>query len=239
MSQSRQTQDRIRTFVQRIERLEEEIACMNADKSEVYKEAKGEGFDLPALRLVVSERRKRAKNPDTYQETRSLFEIYMRAVGEEVGTQDATRVRDLPPPTLSGGITVISDSTVTTINETPAPTSPPADGGLPQPSAPAEPVGAASTSGSGPGASIASEGTQPADETESPSLSAPEEAACLPPQAGRKTCPSGVLADETEGDGLAGDGDGAAVATPDDDISIPDFMRRDANNRAPFMEGAD
>lgn len=236
MSQSRQTHDRIRTFVQRIERLEEEIACMNADKSEVYKEAKGEGFDLPALRLVVSERRKRAKNPDTYQETRSLFEIYMRAAGEEVGTQDATRVRDLPPPTQTGAITVDPDTTVTIINETPAPDFSSADGGLPQPSVPAEPrVSAASTSGLGPaGPTSASEGTQPADETVSPSLSAPEEADCS--NAGGWARPSGVSADETEGDGLAGGGDGAAFATSDDGLSIPKFLKRDANNRAPWMD---
>lgn len=240
MSQSKAARDRIRTFVQRIERIDEELACMNADKSEVYKEAKGEGYDLAALRLVISERRKRAKNPDLYRETRSLFDLYMDAVEGSSGTDRATRVHDRLPPTQAMGVAADPDPNVTIINETPAPTTPPGvDGGQPQPSVPASlPEAAASTSDPGPVGQGVTEGAQPADQTQSPSLSAPEEADCS--VAGELIRPSGVSADETEGDGLAGGGDGAAVATfsdPDDDLSIPRFLRRDANNRAPWMEG--
>ena len=47
------TKDQLRAFVARIERLEEEKAALAADLREVYAEAKGNGFDVKALRAVV------------------------------------------------------------------------------------------------------------------------------------------------------------------------------------------
>ena len=45
--------DQLRTIVARIERLEEEKAALAADLREVYAEAKGNGFDVKALRTVI------------------------------------------------------------------------------------------------------------------------------------------------------------------------------------------
>jgi uncharacterized protein (UPF0335 family) len=45
--------DRLKTFIERIERLEEEKAALAADIREVYSEAKGEGFDAKIMRQVV------------------------------------------------------------------------------------------------------------------------------------------------------------------------------------------
>jgi uncharacterized protein (UPF0335 family) len=45
--------DQLRAFVARIERLEEEKAALAADLREVYAEAKGNGFDVKALRAVI------------------------------------------------------------------------------------------------------------------------------------------------------------------------------------------
>ena len=45
--------DQLRSFVARIERLEEEKAALAADLREVYAEAKGNGFDVKALRTVI------------------------------------------------------------------------------------------------------------------------------------------------------------------------------------------
>ena len=45
--------DRLRSFIERIERLEEEKAALTADIREVYAEAKGEGFDSKVMRQVV------------------------------------------------------------------------------------------------------------------------------------------------------------------------------------------
>ena len=45
--------DRLRTIVERIERLEEEKTALSADIREVYSEAKGTGFDAKILRQIV------------------------------------------------------------------------------------------------------------------------------------------------------------------------------------------
>lgn len=80
---------RLRSFVNRIERLDEEIDERNADKSEVYKEAKGEGFDLPVLRKLIANRRKMAKNPARFDEENEILQMYEAAMGS--GTVRATR----------------------------------------------------------------------------------------------------------------------------------------------------
>lgn len=64
----------LRAFVERIERLEEEISTLNADKSEVYKEAKATGFDVKVLRKVIAARR---MDRSERQEAETLFDLYM------------------------------------------------------------------------------------------------------------------------------------------------------------------
>ena len=49
--------DRLRQFIERIERLEEEKAALLADIKEVYAEAKGTGFDPKTMRKVISLRK--------------------------------------------------------------------------------------------------------------------------------------------------------------------------------------
>ena len=216
--------DRLRSVVERIERLNEENDAINADKREIFAEARGNGYDVKALKAVIGIRKKRASDAAGHEEHEHMVALYLAALDKPTETEHArTPAPAGDPPDHQ---------------ETPAPDFSSADGGLPQPSVPAEPrVSAASTSGSGPAeASSASAGAQPAEQTQSPSLSAPEEADCS--NAGELIRPSGVSADETEGDGLAGGGDGAAAATSDDGLSIPKFLKRDANNRAPWMEGA-
>lgn len=86
---------RLRSFVSRIERLDDEIADLNSDKSEVYKEAKGEGFDVPAMRELIAKRRKMAKDPAKFEEHREILEMYEAAMAS--GTRVATRARTTPP----------------------------------------------------------------------------------------------------------------------------------------------
>jgi len=45
--------DRLRSFIERIERLEEEKAALAADIKEIYSEAKGTGFDIKVIRMIV------------------------------------------------------------------------------------------------------------------------------------------------------------------------------------------
>ena len=72
------TKDQLRAFVARIERLEEEKAALAADLREVYAEAKGNGFDVKALRTIVRLRKQDA-NERAEQET--ILETYMQALG--------------------------------------------------------------------------------------------------------------------------------------------------------------
>jgi uncharacterized protein (UPF0335 family) len=70
--------DRLRSFVERIERLEYEIKALNEDKSDVYKEAKSAGFDVKVLRELI--RLRRMDEPDR-NEREELIDLYMRAIG--------------------------------------------------------------------------------------------------------------------------------------------------------------
>jgi uncharacterized protein (UPF0335 family) len=72
--------ERLRSFVDRIERLEEEKAALAADIREVYSEAKGNGFDTKIMRQVV---RLRKMDRDDLQEQETLLDIYKRALGME------------------------------------------------------------------------------------------------------------------------------------------------------------
>lgn len=73
--------ERLRSFVQRIERLEEEKAALTADIREVYNEAKGEGFDTKIMRQIV---RLRKMETADRQEQEALLDLYKQALGMTV-----------------------------------------------------------------------------------------------------------------------------------------------------------
>ncbi len=70
--------DRLKSFVERIERLEEEKRALAEDIKEVYSEAKGVGFDVKTIRQLV---RLRKMDEDDRDEQEALLELYMRALG--------------------------------------------------------------------------------------------------------------------------------------------------------------
>lgn len=70
--------DRLRLFVERIERLEEEKQGIADDIKEVYAEAKAVGYDAKILRQIV---RLRKMNPDDRREQDALLETYRAALG--------------------------------------------------------------------------------------------------------------------------------------------------------------
>jgi uncharacterized protein (UPF0335 family) len=70
--------DHLKAFVERIERLEEEKKAIADDIRDVYAEAKGNGFDIKALRTIVR-MRKQDKDERTEQET--ILQTYMLALG--------------------------------------------------------------------------------------------------------------------------------------------------------------
>jgi uncharacterized protein (UPF0335 family) len=69
---------RLRAFIERIERLEEEKAALSADIREVYAEAKGDGFDVKTMRQVV---RLRKLDSAERQEQQALLDLYKAALG--------------------------------------------------------------------------------------------------------------------------------------------------------------
>ena len=70
--------DRLRSLVERIERLEEEKAALAGDIREVYAEAKGNGFDTKIMRQII---RLRRLDKADLQEQETLLDLYKRALG--------------------------------------------------------------------------------------------------------------------------------------------------------------
>ena len=70
--------DRLRSFIERIERLEQEKQDLAADIREVYSEAKGIGFDPKITRQVV---RLRKLDDNDRRELEMVLDTYMHALG--------------------------------------------------------------------------------------------------------------------------------------------------------------
>lgn len=69
--------ERLRSFIERIERLEEEKSGLAADIREVYSEAKGVGFDPKTMRQVVKIRK---MDEADRRETELLLDTYLHAL---------------------------------------------------------------------------------------------------------------------------------------------------------------
>ena len=82
------TEGQIKSIVERVERIDEEIRGLNADKSDIFKEAKGTGLDVKALKRVIAALR---KDEHERNEEDELFALYFAAA--QSGTSDATRAR--------------------------------------------------------------------------------------------------------------------------------------------------
>jgi len=72
------TQDQLRAFIERIERLEEEKKSLSQDIGDVYREATSNGYDKKIMRKLIALRK---KEPAQIQEEKDLLDIYMQAVG--------------------------------------------------------------------------------------------------------------------------------------------------------------
>lgn len=70
--------DQLKAFVERVERLEEEKKAIADDIRDVYAEAKGNGFDVKALRTVV---RLRKQDVNERKEQEAILETYLHALG--------------------------------------------------------------------------------------------------------------------------------------------------------------
>ncbi|MEQ9813061.1 MAG: DUF2312 domain-containing protein [Azospirillaceae bacterium] len=70
--------DQLRSFIERIERMEEEKAALTADIREIYAEAKARGFDTKVMRQVVKLRKMETADR---REQEELLELYLGALG--------------------------------------------------------------------------------------------------------------------------------------------------------------
>ena len=70
--------DHLKAFVERVERLEEEKKAVADDIRDVYAEAKGNGFDVKALRTVI---RVRKLDVNERKEQEAVLETYLHALG--------------------------------------------------------------------------------------------------------------------------------------------------------------
>jgi uncharacterized protein (UPF0335 family) len=68
----------LRSFIERIERLEEEKKTTADDIKEVFAEAKGTGFDTKAMRTLI---RLRKKDQAEREEEEAILDLYMAALG--------------------------------------------------------------------------------------------------------------------------------------------------------------
>ena len=69
---------RLLSFVERIERLNEEKAALGEDIKEVYAELKGVGFDAPTVRKLIALRK---QDPEKRNEQMELLDLYKSAIG--------------------------------------------------------------------------------------------------------------------------------------------------------------
>ena len=70
--------ERLRSIVERIERLEEEKKALSSDIKDIFAEAKSAGFDVKVLRAVI---RLRKQEPAEVEEQETLLDLYRRALG--------------------------------------------------------------------------------------------------------------------------------------------------------------
>ena len=73
------TQGRLKSFIERVERLEEDKAAVSEDMKNVFLEAKGEGFDVKIMRKVI---RFRKQDKAKRIEEEAILDLYLSAIGE-------------------------------------------------------------------------------------------------------------------------------------------------------------
>ena len=70
--------DRLRSIIERVERLEEERKALAGDIKDIFQEAKSAGFDVKVIRQIISLRK---KEPAEVEEQETLLDLYRRALG--------------------------------------------------------------------------------------------------------------------------------------------------------------
>lgn len=74
---------RLQSFIERAERIQEEIKALKSDLNEVFAEAKSAGYDVKTMKQII---RLRSKDPADLEEENTMLEIYIDALGMLVDT---------------------------------------------------------------------------------------------------------------------------------------------------------
>lgn len=69
---------RLKSFIKRIEKLEEDQKAVAEDKRDVYSEAKSSGFDVKIIRAIIVRRR---QEPEKLREHEELLDLYLAQLG--------------------------------------------------------------------------------------------------------------------------------------------------------------
>ncbi len=95
----------LHSFVQRYERLQEEIDALNEDRGELMKEVASAGFDKTIFKIVI---KRRKMGDDQCDEQDTLVELYERALAnnstDETRGEDASRTRTRTSPDLDRAV---------------------------------------------------------------------------------------------------------------------------------------
>jgi uncharacterized protein (UPF0335 family) len=83
--------EQLKSFIERIERLEEEKRALSGDIKEVYAEAKGTGFEPKIMRQIIKLRKMDKEEVD---EEESLLDLYKRALGMMPGAEIEVRAAE-------------------------------------------------------------------------------------------------------------------------------------------------
>ena len=86
------TAGQLKSFIERVERLQAEMFDLRQDVKGVLTEAVGQGFDAKIIRKVVALRR---KSKEARQEEEALIDLYMRSINGDSGTA----AKEARPPT--------------------------------------------------------------------------------------------------------------------------------------------
>jgi uncharacterized protein (UPF0335 family) len=83
--------EQLKSFIERIERLEDEKRALSEDIKEVYAEAKGTGFDPKIMRQIIKIRK---MDKEELDEEESLLDVYKRALGMSPELSAQTRAAE-------------------------------------------------------------------------------------------------------------------------------------------------
>lgn len=73
------SREKLKSYIDRVERVEGEMSVLKEERSEIYGEAKSDGFDTKILRRVI---RLRKQSRDARAEEEALLDTYLEAIGE-------------------------------------------------------------------------------------------------------------------------------------------------------------